>query len=96
MKSRALRMTLLTLFVGSLLGAGYVVWNEESQASRAAATSRGYDDRLRGVSRALLDVKSAQSGYVAAGQGEDFWVARVDQLLAPLRESLTTLRSQAQ
>jgi hypothetical protein len=95
MKSRALRTTLSALFVGLLAGAAYVVWSEESQTSAERATARAFDDRVRIAARALLDVKSAQPGYVAAGQGDEFWAAQVDTALSPLRESLAALGPQA-
>lgn len=95
MKSRALRTTLLALFVGLLAGAAYVVWSEETQTGVERATARAFDDQVRAASRGLLDVKSAQPGYVAAGQGDEFWAARVDASLSPLRESLAALRPQA-
>ncbi len=95
MKSRALRTTLLALFVGVLAGAAYVVWSEEAQTRIERTAARAFDHRLHTASRALLDVKSAQPGYVAAGQGDEFWAARVDASLSPLRESLAALEPQA-
>ena len=95
MKSRALRYALATLFVGVLGGAAYVTWTEESEATATAAAARRFDDRARLVSRALLDIKSAQPGYVAAGQGDDFWTAKIDGLMGPAREGFTALRAQA-
>lgn len=95
MKSRALRTTLLALFVGVLAGAAYVVWSEEAQTRNARTAARAFDHRLHTASRALLDVKSAQPGYVAAGQGDEFWATRVDASLSPLRESLAALEPQA-
>ena len=96
MKSRALRVTVLTLFVGLLAGAGYVFWLEESRARLTAAAARAFDDHIRDLSHTLLAIKSAQPGYVAAGQGDDFWAARVDSLLGDARTSLGRLTGQAQ
>lgn len=95
MKSRALRLTLVALFVGLLGAAAYIVWNEESVGGASAARARRFDDRARQVSRVLLDIKSAQPGYVAAGQGEDFWASRVDSLLPQAAEGFTDLQAQA-
>jgi hypothetical protein len=93
MKSRALRRTLLVLFVGLIGVAAYLVWQEERQTAAAAAAFRAFDDRARAVSRLILDIKSAQPGYIAAGQGDDFWIARVDSFLDSLREQLPAVRS---
>ena len=92
MKSRALRFALLTLFVGSIAGAAYVVWSEESRARTAAASTRTIDNRIEHISRALLDLKGAQPGYVAAGQGDDYWASRVDALRGRVRDGLAALR----
>jgi hypothetical protein len=95
MKSRGLRLTLFALFVGLLTGAAYVIWSEEAQGRDAVAAATSFDSRARSLSRLLLDIRSSQPGYVAAGQGEDFWTARVDDLFKSTRESLTALRAQA-
>lgn len=95
MKSRALRLALATLFIGVLGGAAYVTWTEESLGQAANAAARRFEDGARAASRALLDIKSAQPGYVAAGQGDEFWTAKIDKLAGPARESLATLRRQA-
>lgn len=91
MKSRALRLTILTLFVGLLVGSAYIVWTQQRERAVTAAAAQAFDDNTRALERALLGVKAAQAGYVAAGQGEDFWIARVEALLAAAEESLTTL-----
>jgi GAF domain len=96
MKSRALRFALATLFVGVLGGAAYVMWSEESEGNATADAARQFDDRTRLVARALLDIKGAQPGYVAAGQGEDFWTTKIDALLASAREGFAALRTEAQ
>ena len=95
MSSRALRFALAALVLAAFVGAAYVMWKAESEGRAAASAARNFDARIRLASRSLLDIKSAQAGYVAAGQGDDFWTARVDALVASTRESLTTLRSQA-
>jgi hypothetical protein len=95
MKSRALRLTLLALLVAAFAGGAYVVWSEESQGRAAALAARTLDDRIDGLSRTLLDIKGAQPGYVAAGQGDDYWFTRVEALLASARQSWPALRAAA-
>jgi hypothetical protein len=95
MKSRALRLTLLVLFVGSIAGAAYRVWEAERQGAAVTTAYQAFDDRARAVSRLVLEIKSAQPGYIAAGQGDDFWIGRVDGFLESVRDQLTALRSQA-
>ena len=95
MSSQALRRALAALFVAVLIGAAYVVWTEASHGRTTAAAVKAFEDRARAVARSLLEIKSAQGGYVAAGQGDDFWAARVDELIGPARETLKALRAQA-
>jgi hypothetical protein len=95
MKSRGLRVALAALFVLVLAGAAYEVWNEEAQVQATTAASRSFEERLRLVSRSLFEIKSAQPGYVAAGQGDEYWSTKVDGLLASTREGLAALRSAA-
>jgi hypothetical protein len=95
MKSRAFRFALHVLFVGVVAAAAYVVWKKESEGTAAAAAARTFAERAHAASLALLEIKSAHAGYVAAGQGEDYWIARVDALIGATRESLGTLRSAA-
>lgn len=95
MNSRAVRLTLFVLFVALIAGATYVVWSEESQGRAASTAARALNERVEAVSRLILEVKSSQAGYVAAGQGEDFWAARVDTLLASVRDGVAALRAQS-
>jgi hypothetical protein len=95
MKSRAFRFALHVLFVGIVAAAAYVVWKKESDGTAAAASARAFAERSHASSRLLLEIKSAHPGYVAAGQGEDYWIAKVAALIGSARESLGTLRSAA-
>ena len=96
MKSRAFRFALHVLFVGIVAAAAYVVWKKESEGTAAAAAARAFAERAHSTSRALLEIKGAHAGYVAAGQGEDYWIAKVDALIGSTRQSLGTLQSEAQ
>jgi hypothetical protein len=95
MKSRAVRVALQALFVALLAAAGYMVWQQESKSVAVANAARAFDQRARLLTRSVLDIKSAQPGYVAAGQGEDYWVARVAALIGSARDGLTSLQPQA-
>ena len=95
MRSRALRFALYALFLAGLAAAAYQVWQKESEAVAAANAAQAFDERARAVARSLLEIKGAQPGYVAAGQGEDYWVSRVGALAASAREGLAALKSLA-
>src|SRR5262245_6523091 len=92
MKSRALRFALHALFVVLVVAAAYVVWQKETENLASANASRAFDERARVVSRSFLEIKGAQPGYVAAGQAEDYWLSRVEALIAGAREGLTALK----
>ena len=91
MKSRALRGALLALLLGGIAGAAYVVWDEETQGAATAAVSHTFDEQAQAIARSLRDIKGAQPGYVAAGQGEDYWITKVDGLIASAREGFSAL-----
>jgi CHASE3 domain sensor protein len=93
MHSRAARLILLFLFVGALLTTAYLFWKSEALASSHADAASAFDASARTAQRALLDVRSDQRGYIAAGQGGDFWAARVAQHVDGLRRSLPALRA---
>jgi hypothetical protein len=95
MKSRALRLTLLAIFLGSLGAAAYVVWQGERAVGRHRDGSRTFDDLVLAASRNMLELRSAQQGYVAEGQGEDYWISKVIGLVLTTGESLTAVRAAA-
>ena len=95
MKSRALRFALNALFVVLLAAAAYVVWQKESEGIAATGAARSFDERARAVSRTLLEIKAAQPGYIAAGQGDDYWFAKVTALVTAARDGATALKAQA-
>ena len=43
----------------------------------------------------ILELRGAQQGYVAAGQGDQFWASKVDGSIASIRETLNSLRAQS-
>lgn len=43
--------------------------------------------------RALIEISASERGYVAPGQGLDFWAAKADESLASARTALTALGS---
>jgi len=91
MKSPALRLALFAVFVGILAAAAYALWHSKARDAAEIASSRAFLEGVRATSRSLLELKSAQAGYVAAGQGEHFWFARVDAFTVSTREGLAAL-----
>jgi hypothetical protein len=95
MTSRVARLLVLALFLVSVGVTAYLFWR--SQRSEAAETTRAnaFDTSVRAAARALLDVRLAQGAYVAAGQGGDFWAAKVTDGLDRARKTLTALAVEA-
>lgn len=76
--------------VGCLLvgGTAYQTWQFE-QTSNALRTN---EDRLArqftSLEMAVADLRTAQAGYVAAGQGSSFWMTRADDLMSQVEAVL--------
>ena len=78
MSARLIRLLLVVVAIAAGATAGYFL----KATDKELTTSRGTADALLGQSRALLgtlsDVRAGQVAYVAQGQGEEFWMNRVD------------------
>jgi CHASE3 domain sensor protein len=94
MKSMAVRAALLCLFVGASSGAAYVLWTGESLARRDADAARQFANAAFAVAHNVMELRAAQQGYVAAGQGE-FWIGKAAETSNQLRAALDSLRAQA-
>lgn len=95
MTRRVLRLLLLTVFVAGAGAAAYVFWVGESEARTSRDVARVFDQQTRVLMRGMLELRTAQQGYVAAGQGDEFWAAKVSALLVSLRETLAAARKTA-
>ncbi len=91
------RRGLWLLLLGVVLagGAAWQTWQFEQQF-----TTRQLDrDRLArqyaSLELTIADLKNAQAGYVAAGQGADFWMTRFDELADQLEALLIARRDAA-
>ena len=60
-------------------------------AERASAVA--IDRAIESALLALADLRTAQAGYVASGQGAAFWMTRVSDLSAGLADAIGTLKS---
>ena len=55
----------------------FLLISSERQIGERAASLRAFDRQAREASDALAEARVAQHGYVAAGQGEAFWMSKV-------------------
>lgn len=95
MKSRVARLALLVLFLVALGVTAFLFRQTEAARRNEVASAQDFADRARTAGRDVLDLRAAQQAYVATGQGEDFWTARVTAALSRLRDGLGELRSSA-
>src|SRR4051794_20419098 len=95
MKSRAVRLTLLGLFVVATGVAAYLFWIDESSLQAEIASARAFDTAAVGAARDALELRASQQAYVAVGEGDEYWSGKVAAATAALRETLTALRTQA-
>jgi CHASE3 domain sensor protein len=95
MKSMAVRVALLCLFVGTSSAAAYVVWTGESAARREANAARQFEHGAFAIEHDVLDLRAAQQAYVAAGQGDEFWILKAAATLKSARTAIDALRGQA-
>jgi CHASE3 domain sensor protein len=95
MHNRAARLILLVLFFAAMTTAAYLFWKANSDASAEAAHAASFDASARSTARTLVELRSSQRSYVAAGQGGDFWAQKVSQTAESLRASIAALRAEA-
>src|SRR3982751_1915155 len=95
MNGRSLRMTLLFIGFASIVGAAFFTWTSYQAARADVSSVHTFDQHARAVEVAIADLRAAQQAYVAAGQGEDFWFARVTALEKEIDERLAAMRGLA-
>ena len=95
MMRRAVRLTLLVLFLAATGLTAYLFWLAEQQAQRASSAARGFDEAARAAIATAGELRSAQQAYVAPGQGPDFWFGRSHALQSNLKSRVSALRAQA-
>jgi hypothetical protein len=94
MKSKAVRIALLCLFIVASGGAAYVLWTNETLARREANAARQFDSKTFSIERDVLELRAAQRSYVAAGQGDEFWIANAAAALQRVRAASDALRAE--
>jgi hypothetical protein len=86
MNSRLIRTLIVVIGIAIGLTASYVLKNIDTDINNQRSSA----DVLRGQAAALTgtiaDVRAGQFAYVARGQGEAFWMSRVESLLPDLQK----------
>ncbi len=79
------------VLLGLLLvgGTAYQTWQFEQSAAALHTNEDRLERQFASLELTVADVRTAQAGYVAAGQGADFWMSRVDELVARIEAVLS-------
>jgi hypothetical protein len=86
------RVVLLVTALAAIAAAGLVTWSGESQIRAADAALRQAEAAGGRALANAFELRAAQQAYVALGQGEDFWFARVTALGNDLDEVLAIFK----
>jgi hypothetical protein len=86
---------LLVLVLLAAGAAGFEMFSSTQAAAREQASARAFDDQARAALLALAELRAAQQAYVAAGQGETYWIGKVASSLESLRGSIGGLELSA-
>ena len=89
------RIALVIVCLAASASAAFLIWTFEQQTRAQESASRAFTSTAAAARVAVSDLRAAQQGYVAVGQGPDFWFARVNAIANDLRNDLASLKSLA-
>src|SRR4029079_9024651 len=95
MKSLAVRIMLLAVFIVASGMAAYFVWISESHVRRSVDDVRAFDQSALDAEHSVLEMRSAQQAYVAAGQGAPVWITKAGEASTNVKARLEYLRAHA-
>lgn len=81
-------LVLLLIAVLMIGGATWLTWQFEQQAISLRADNDRLSRQYGVLEVTVADLRTAQAGYVAVGQGASFWMQRVDDLTLQLEQLL--------
>lgn len=95
MRSRLVRLAIGSIALLAFGASGFFLFNSEQQLADGRATMRAFDLHAREARQVLADLRAAQQAYVAAGQGRDFWMPKVDSHHEAAVTQTAALRNEA-
>ena len=95
MSRMPVRVSLLILCLAAIAAATAFYWSSSHDSHSDAAALRQLEQHARAASVAIADLRAAQQSYVAAGQGEDFWFAKVTAIRKEIDDRISAMRSVA-
>jgi hypothetical protein len=93
--SRTLRWSCVVVALIAIAAAAFLLVSSEQQLNQHTASLRGFDQRARDASAALVDARVGQQAYVAAGQGAAFWFVKTAAAVQAATDELAALRQAA-
>jgi hypothetical protein len=96
MHNRGVRLALATVLTIATLGSGYLIATTFISSRRTLATQASVDHDLDALVHAMAELRASQQSYVAAGQGEGYWISQVNGQLASARAALSALEARVQ
>ncbi len=91
MHNRGVRLALAIVLTLATLASGYLITTTFISSRANLSTQAEVDRDLDSLVHAISELRASQQAYVAAGQGEGYWISRVNGQLAALRADLTAL-----
>jgi len=95
MTKLSVRVALMMVCVAAAASAAFLIWTSEQQFAAQERASHEFTTAALAARVGVSDLRDAQQGYVATGQGPDFWFARVTAIGTDLRNELASLKSLA-
>lgn len=92
MGTRGARLAVAALFAAASAIAAWQYWRAERRTDAERTSIAAFEREIRVLSASVLDLRAAQRGYVAVGQGTDYWTTRVSSLIAALRPRFEALK----
>lgn len=95
MISKVARAAVLVVALGSLAAAVYIVFDAEQTLKAHQMARTSFDGAAGSVLSDLARLTSAEQGYVAEGQGIDYWLAQAAAAQAQIDRGLAALAGDA-
>jgi hypothetical protein len=86
MNSRLIRTLILVIGIAIGLTSSYLLKNLDSDINSHRSSADLMRDRAAALAATIADVRAGQFAYVARGQGEAFWMSRVESILPGLEK----------
>src|SRR5438093_9843842 len=92
----SVRLTLAFLCLAAAAATAFLLWSMIREANARDADAGRFAADARSASLGIVELRTAQQAYVAAGQGPDFWFARVSAIVREIQETLAALKPLAE